>query len=139
MKQVDIVDFPYRSDAEKLFGAVRDMPDAIWLDSGKPRSLYGRFDIISAQPDTVLETIGKITRIITSNATTSSEEDPFSLAEDLLVSTGSVDESYNSHPFIGGLAGSDITVEHFSQVIEDTAQLLKGHSYDEPIWINRND
>ncbi len=105
MKQVDIVDFPYRSDAEKLFGAVRDMPDAIWLDSGKPRSLYGRFDIISAQPDTVLETIGKITRIITSNTTTSSEDDPFSLAEDLLVSTGSVDESYNSHPFIGGLAG----------------------------------
>ncbi|MBQ0711700.1 MAG: aminodeoxychorismate synthase component I [Porticoccus sp.] len=105
MKQVDIVDFPYRPDAEQLFGAVRDLPDAIWLDSGKPRSLYGRFDIISAQPDTVLETVGKTTRIITSNTTISSEEDPFLLAEDLLSSTGSVDSSYNSHPFIGGLAG----------------------------------
>lgn len=105
MKQVDIVDFPYRPDAELLFGAVRDLPDAIWLDSGKPRSLYGRFDIISAQPDTVLETVGKTTRIITSNTTISSEEDPFLLAEDLLSSTGSVDSSYNSHPFIGGLAG----------------------------------
>jgi para-aminobenzoate synthetase component 1 len=105
MKQVDVVDFPYRPDAEQLFGAVRDLPDAIWLDSGKPRSLYGRFDIISAQPDTVLETVGKKTRIITSNSTTSSEEDPFSLAEDLLSSTGSVDASYNSYPFIGGLAG----------------------------------
>ncbi|MEH6466451.1 MAG: aminodeoxychorismate synthase component I [Porticoccus sp.] len=105
MKQVDIVDFPYRPDAEQLFGAVRDLPDAIWLDSGKPRSLYGRFDIISAQPDTVLETVGKTTRIITSNTTISSEEDPFSLAEDLLSSTGSVDASYNSYPFIGGLAG----------------------------------
>jgi para-aminobenzoate synthetase component I len=105
MKQVDIVDFPYRPDAEQLFGAVRDLPDAIWLDSGKPRSLYGRFDIISAQPDTLLETVGKTTRIITSNTTISSEEDPFLLAEDLLASTGSVDASYNSYPFIGGLAG----------------------------------
>ncbi|OMH29183.1 NADH-dependent phenylglyoxylate dehydrogenase subunit alpha [Motiliproteus sp. MSK22-1] len=44
-----------------------------------------------------------------------------------------------SASFIGGLAGADITVEHFSEVIEDTAKLLKGHSYDEPVWINRND
>ena len=105
MKQVDIVDFPYRLDAERLFGAVRDLPDAIWLDSGKPRSLYGRFDIITAQPDTVLETVGHTTRIITSNTTHASEEDPFSLAEQLLASTGPVDKCYNSHPFVGGLAG----------------------------------
>ena len=45
-------------------GSFDENPDAIWLDSGKPRSLYGRFDIISASPDTVLETIGKTTRII---------------------------------------------------------------------------
>lgn len=44
-----------------------------------------------------------------------------------------------SASFIGGLAGSDITVEHFSQVIEDTAALLQGKTYDQPIWINRND
>jgi phenylglyoxylate dehydrogenase alpha subunit len=44
-----------------------------------------------------------------------------------------------SASFIGGLAGSDITVEHFTQVIEDTKQLLQGRTYNEPIWINRND
>jgi len=105
MKHVDIVDFPYQSDAEILFSAIRDMPDAIWLDSGKPRSLYGRFDIITAQPDTVLETVGQTTRIITSSSTTVSHEDPFSLAEELLASSGGVDQHYNSYPFVGGLAG----------------------------------
>ena len=44
-----------------------------------------------------------------------------------------------SASFIGGLAGSDITVEHFTQGIEDTKQLLQGRTYNEPIWINRND
>ena len=48
MPNVDITDFPYRPDAEALFAAIRDLDDPIWMDSGKPRSLSGRFDIISA-------------------------------------------------------------------------------------------
>jgi pyruvate ferredoxin oxidoreductase alpha subunit/phenylglyoxylate dehydrogenase alpha subunit len=61
------------------------------------------------------------------------------LYQEILAAAQQLQRFLPSASFIGGLAGSDITVEHFSQVIEDTAQLLKGRSYDEAIWINRND
>jgi para-aminobenzoate synthetase component 1 len=105
MNQVDIVDFPYHPNAETLFAAVRDMPDAIWLDSGKPRSLYGRFDIITASPSALLETIGKTTKTTTNHTTSYSEDDPFTLAEQLLELTGGAIENYSHYPFVGGLAG----------------------------------
>ena len=41
--------------------------------------------------------------------------------------------------FIGGLAGADITVEHFQRVIEQTEALLHGFAPEEPIWLNEND
>ena len=44
-----------------------------------------------------------------------------------------------SASFIGGLAGADITVEHFHRVIEQTEALLHGEAPTEPIWINEHD
>jgi phenylglyoxylate dehydrogenase alpha subunit len=42
--------------------------------------------------------------------------------------------------FIGGLAGSDITVDHFARAIEQTKEaLLKGDLVRETIWLNEND
>jgi pyruvate ferredoxin oxidoreductase alpha subunit/phenylglyoxylate dehydrogenase alpha subunit len=41
--------------------------------------------------------------------------------------------------FIGGLAGADITVEHFHRVIEQTAAMLGGCAPAEPIWLNESD
>ncbi|MTW15382.1 phenylglyoxylate dehydrogenase [Rhodoplanes serenus] len=41
--------------------------------------------------------------------------------------------------FIGGLAGADLTVEHFHAVIARTAALLGGDVPDGPIWVNEND
>jgi len=105
MSHVDILDFPYRPDAEALFASIRDLPDAIWLDSGKPRSLSGRFDIITAQPDTVLETRGKETQITTQSAAHTVYDDPFLLAHELLDSQGKPDNDLSSYPFAGGLAG----------------------------------
>jgi len=105
MPNVDITDFPYRPDAEALFAAIRDLDDPIWMDSGKPRSLSGRFDIISAQPTTVLETVDKITRIITPQTIYESSEDPFALAQQLLDTLGPADHGLSHYPFLGGLAG----------------------------------
>lgn len=105
MPKVEIIDFPYRSDAEPLFAAIRHMPDAIWLDSGKPRSLYGRFDIITADPEQILNTVGDTTHIINKNSTTISKEDPFSLCEQLFLSQKTQDSRLNNYPFVGGLAG----------------------------------
>jgi pyruvate ferredoxin oxidoreductase alpha subunit/phenylglyoxylate dehydrogenase alpha subunit len=41
--------------------------------------------------------------------------------------------------FIGGLAGADITVEHFHRVIEQTASMLLGRAPAEPVWLNEDD
>jgi len=41
--------------------------------------------------------------------------------------------------FIGGLAGADITTEHFGQVIERTAAMVKGVAPGAMVWINEND
>lgn len=38
--------------------------------------------------------------------------------------------------FIGGLAGADITVEHFERVIETTKATLKGEVVRGPVWLN---
>ncbi|MBK7815863.1 MAG: phenylglyoxylate dehydrogenase [Rhodocyclaceae bacterium] len=41
--------------------------------------------------------------------------------------------------FIGGLAGADMTVEHFHRVIRDTEALRHGRLSAGPIWLNEND
>jgi len=41
--------------------------------------------------------------------------------------------------FIGGLAGADITVDHFNRVIETTAKAFRGETFSETIWLNEND
>ena len=41
--------------------------------------------------------------------------------------------------FIGGLAGADITIEHFGKVIETTGNMLKGKIPEATVWLNEND
>ena len=41
--------------------------------------------------------------------------------------------------FIGGLAGADITGEHFERVIETTKASLNGEVPSSPIWLNEAD
>ena len=41
--------------------------------------------------------------------------------------------------FIGGLAGSDITCDHFSRAIEQTIRLAAGEHVIGPVWLNEND
>jgi phenylglyoxylate dehydrogenase alpha subunit len=41
--------------------------------------------------------------------------------------------------FIGGLAGADITIDHFRRVIATTARALDGEVPAQPIWINEKD
>ena len=56
MQTIKSKKIPYQTDSAPLFDALRDLPDAIWLDSGKPQGTQGRFDIISASPDSLIET-----------------------------------------------------------------------------------
>ncbi len=41
--------------------------------------------------------------------------------------------------FIGGLAGADITVEHFARAIDRTQRLANGEMAVGPVWLNEND
>ncbi|MDO8606454.1 MAG: transketolase C-terminal domain-containing protein [Phaeospirillum sp.] len=41
--------------------------------------------------------------------------------------------------FIGGLAGADITVEHFARAIDRTNRLAAGEAATLPVWLNEND
>lgn len=105
MHSITIQDIPYRPDSETLFAVLRDLPDAIWLDSGKPRSLQGRFDIISASPDVLIETHGELSTITDTDGTTTSSEDPFFLAEQLLAPMLDVNSAMSANPFVGGIMG----------------------------------
>ncbi len=60
---IKITAIPYQTNCEGLFNLVRDLPFACWLDSGKPRSEYGRYDIISALPESRLVTSNHQTTI----------------------------------------------------------------------------
>jgi len=44
-----------------------------------------------------------------------------------------------STSFIGGLAGADLTVDHFLRVIRETEALRHGRLSSGPIWLNEND
>lgn len=102
----EIIDIPYRSDVAPLFARVRHLEGAIWLDSGKPRSLQGRFDIISALPQWWLAVDRGTTRLTTAaGAARVCEADPFAAADTLLASQGLVGDSHAHLPFVGGLMG----------------------------------
>lgn len=59
--------------------------------------------------------------------------------QELLSTLYLLDERIPAVSFIGGLAGADITIEHFNRVIETTARALRGEDFSEPIWLNEND
>jgi para-aminobenzoate synthetase component 1 len=93
----------YTPDSALWFVLLRHLPQAIWLDSGHPGSQYGRYDIISAAPETLLETRGAITRVSHSNGLASeSTADPFQLLKAQLPASSASDHRV---PFVGGALG----------------------------------
>lgn len=97
-------EIPYQSNSEILFDCLRDLPEAIWLDSGKPRSLQGRYDIISACPEAIVETKGEQSCIYKGNRHTETQQDCFEIAADLLAKIQPIEQPKNT-PFVCGLLG----------------------------------
>ena len=104
MFKINSEELNYQPNSEKLFDCLRDLPDAIWLDSGKPRSLQGRFDIIAACPKAVLESKKKQNLITTNGQTTSTSKTPFNIAKQLLNKIQPIEVLPNV-PFSCGLIG----------------------------------
>ena len=104
MQTIKSKKIPYQTDSAPLFDALRDLPDAIWLDSGKPLSAQGRFDIMSASPDSLIETHNALSTITDHSGTCTSDQDPFVLADQLIAPMRPIDPSIDA-PFVGGLLG----------------------------------
>ncbi|MDO6562161.1 aminodeoxychorismate synthase component I [Amphritea sp. 1_MG-2023] len=54
---------PYLPSSIPYFERIRHLPAPVFLDSGKPASLYGQYDILSADPAAQLSYQNRVTRI----------------------------------------------------------------------------
>jgi len=97
-------EIPYQANSELLFDCLRDLPEAIWLDSCKPRSIQGRYDIISACPKSLIESKGKQSIITIDGVTTKYDINPFDIAKQLLNEIQPIEVIPNA-PFTSGLVG----------------------------------
>ena len=103
MKQLVRFEIPYANDSSDLFEALVDQPWAVYLDSGHPGCDQGRYDILSANPNTTLVTRGTNTLVQSRSGIRRTEEDPFALLRSELESQSATTE--NDLPFAGGAIG----------------------------------
>ena len=66
-KKAVVYNFPYFLDSSSTFAAFATNEWAVFLDSGRPRSTQGRYDILSGNPVCTLITRGENTTITTKN------------------------------------------------------------------------
>jgi para-aminobenzoate synthetase component 1 len=52
--RVNLTSLPYEANSEPLFLRLSQLPNCVWLDSGKPASGLGRYDIITALPSATI-------------------------------------------------------------------------------------
>jgi para-aminobenzoate synthetase component 1 len=92
---------PYHPDSTQLFAAIADRPWSVFLDSGRPDSDHGRYDIISCDPVSTITTKDGVSKLSTSLDTSESTDNPFDLIRKLLGNNGNT----TTLPFIGGAIG----------------------------------
>jgi len=105
MTQPALQEIPFPIDSEGIFARLRHLPGAVWLDSGKPRSLQGRFDIISALPEVTMVCRNGVSHLYKGDAAHTLAGDPFQNAWQLLRTQGLVGADFHHIPFVGGLIG----------------------------------
>jgi para-aminobenzoate synthetase component 1 len=99
---VQLIPITYYPNSADWFVQVRQLAMPIWLDSCRPHSSYGRFDIISAAPALTFTTYGEFTRIEDGSKTDNSIENPFSLLKRYLPQG---QPQHEQIPFCGGALG----------------------------------
>lgn len=120
-----IAELPYFRDSAVRFESIADQPWSVFIDSGHPHSLQGRYDVLAAEPRMTLITRGGVTEIQSSERTSLSSEDPFELVRKAL---GPQSASCDGIPFPGGAIGYfsyDLgrRLERLPQLAEDAEQL----------------
>jgi len=99
---VSLQPITYTQNSADWFSLIRHLSMPVWLDSGRPLSQYGRFDILSAAPAVTLDTYGDITHIEKDGIKESSKQNPFTLLKQHLP----LDQpEIKGIPFCGGILG----------------------------------
>src|SRR3954469_6885471 len=96
-----VTELPYRANTGSLFGAIADMPWAVFLDSGQHHPGQSRYDILAAQPYIRLVTRGALTEIHRHGVELSRDE-PFAILKRVLDIDAA---SPRELPFCGGAIG----------------------------------
>jgi para-aminobenzoate synthetase component 1 len=95
-------EIPYRGDSRVLFEPLAERPWAVYLDSGRPLTRAGRYDILTADPCITLATRGALTEIRGAGQVHLSPRDPFALLREQL---GEPQAALPGLPFCGGAIG----------------------------------
>lgn len=120
-----LAELPYHPDSTILFARIAARPWAMYLDSGRPASGYGRYDILVADPVITLTTRGDLTEICGPTGSEISRADPFGLVRDYL---GRHEQHHAHLPFLGGAVGYfayDLArrLERLPNIAQDAAHL----------------
>ena len=120
-----LTELPYRPDSTVLFEQLADRPWAAFLDSARPLSGQGRYDILVADPGVTLATRGSLTEIRGAGCCELSREDPFALLRERL---GEPAAPIADLPFCGGAVGwlgYDLgrRIERLPSLAEDAEQI----------------
>ena len=101
----------YLDDACPYFAAIRQHNAPVFLDSGKPRSGFGRYDIIAAAPVAQLSYQNGITTLSASDTETKAlEGNPFAHLQAMYSAVSErcdepTDSTIKALPFCGGMIG----------------------------------
>ena len=96
---------PYTEDSSALFETVADEPWAAFLDSGRPFTTTGRYDLITARPVASLVTRGGTTELRRGPVVRRSTDDPFDLLRRELTEHRQATRLVEGVPFPGGALG----------------------------------
>jgi para-aminobenzoate synthetase component I len=125
MRKLLLTELPYYPDSARLFDCLADQPWAVFLDSGRPYTQQGRFDILSADPSMVVCTRGAMTEMRGREGSELSPDDPFECLRRCLqpYSAGK-----SNLPFCGGAIGYftyDLgrRLEHLPSIAQDAENL----------------
>jgi len=105
---VYIANLPFVENACHYFEAIRHLPMPLLLDSSRPASHFGRYDIAMAAPLAVISHKDGVTKVEQNNTIKVTDTDPFDLIgelqSELLADTSKLPQAQGI-PFTGGAAG----------------------------------
>ncbi len=102
MDRLFIQSLPYAPDSAELFNRIAGLQGAVFLDSGRPRSARGRFDVLAALPRTWISSRGGVTEVRGAGEVRVYEDlDPFAVVRGCLEPL----EMFEAYPFLTGAIG----------------------------------